>query len=181
MEKLFVTGLFLIGVLFAQAQDVYVCRNVSAGFFSSAPIENIEARTDKGFSALNKKEGTVYFKIPVSAFVFKNSLMQEHFNENYMESQKYPYAEFSGRILPGPDPGKEGRDSVTIQGNLTVHGVTRPYRVAGILMIKEGKVQASAEFTIRLADHRIRIPSLLFRNIAETVAVKINAIYIPNR
>src|SRR5690242_11788715 len=92
----------------ATAQDIYICRNATISFFSSAPIEDISAKTDKAVSAINMKTGAVYFKVPIRTFIFPKSLMQEHFNTDYLESDKFPFAEFKGKLLNFSPPAADG-------------------------------------------------------------------------
>lgn len=164
------------------AQDkVFVCKEVKVSFFSSAPIEDIAAHTDGGVSALNTGNKKIYFKIPIRSFEFRKSLMQEHFNENYLESAEYPYATFSGFIISDIDFNKEGSFPVVVEGQLSIHGVTKDYKEKGTLIISEGNIMVSSEFKVRLADHKIDIPEIMFMNIAEVVAVKIYANYSPQK
>lgn len=188
MNLLFIKILAIICMLsFAKtktlgAQDnVFVCKAVKVSFFSSAPIEDIAAHTEKGVSALNTQNKKIYFKIPIRSFEFQKSLMQEHFNENYMESDDYPYATFSGNIISDIDFSKEGSYPVEVDGDLSVHGVTKHYREKGKLVIGNGSIMVSAEFKVRLADHKIDIPEILFMNIAEVLSVKIDANYSPKK
>lgn len=161
----------------APAQDIYVSRNAQISFFSSAPIEDIQAETDKAVSAINTKTGSVYFKVPIKSFQFEKDLMQSHFNSDYLESEKFPYAEFKGKITEPLDAGIDSTFAVNVTGQLTIHGVTKDYSGPGTIKTTGGKISATAAFKVRLADHDITIPRLLMRNIAEVVQVKVNAVY----
>ena len=105
--------------------------------------------------------------------------MQEHFNENYLESDKYPSAEFKGNIKGTVDPSKDGTYPVKVQGDLTIHGVTKNYKVDGVFSVEHGILSAKSTFKVKLADHDIKIPSIVITHIAEivdvTVAVNYNA------
>lgn len=160
------------------AQDVFTCRNTNLSFFSSTPMEDIDAKSDKGISAINLKTGEVYFKVPVNSFKFKKQLMEEHFNENYLESDKYPYAVFKGKIADG-DLHREGTREVKVDGTLSLHGVDKLYHEKATLTITGGKPSASAKFTIKLEDHKIKVPTLVIKNIAETIEVTVKAAYLP--
>lgn len=170
------TGLLLTTVCFAQ--DVYSCRNTTLSFFSATPMEDIDATTSKGVSAINLKTGAVYFKVAVNTFKFKKPLMEEHFNENYMESDKYPTAEFKGKIIDNIDLHKDGTYNVTVEGTLSMHGVDKVYREKATLTVQAGKPAATAKFNVKLADHHIKIPTLVVKNIAEVVEVTIKANYL---
>lgn len=173
MKKLIaIAALFLN--LHLSAQE-FVDRKGTVHFFSAATVENIEATTHSAVCAMNTGSKKVVAKIPVTSFVFKDKLMQEHFNENYLESDKYPYASLSGIIQENIDFTKDGVYDVTIKGTFEIHGVKADKEVKGKLTIKNGvPVNAIAKFDIKLADHKIKIPSLLGSNIAESEAVDVN-------
>jgi len=179
MKHLLLFAVAWISVLTAAAQDVYSCMNTRLSFFSSSPLEDIEAKTDKGASALNTKTKEVFFKVPISSFQFKKKLMQEHFNENYLESDKYPFAEFKGVINESPELSKDGTYPVTVTGTLNIHGVPKTYTATGTITTQGNTLTVTSTFKVRVADHGIKIPSLVVQNVAEIVAVTVNAIYTP--
>lgn len=153
----------------------FVDKKGTVHFFSAATIENIEATTHSAVCAMNTGSKKVVAKIPITSFVFKDKLMQEHFNENYMESDKYPYASLSGTIDENIDFTKDGVYDVTLKGTFEIHNVKAAKEVKGKLTIKNGvPVNATAKFDIKLADHNIKIPSLLGSNISEVEAVDVN-------
>lgn len=168
-------GLFLAHAGFAQ--DVFMCRNTGLSFFSATPVEDIDAVSDKGTSAMNVKTGELYFKVAVNTFKFKKQLMEEHFNENYLESEKYPYAIFKGKLVSPPDLHKDGTYEVAVDGVLSLHGVDKPYKEKATIIVKDGKPSANAKFNVKLADHKIKIPTLVIKNIAEVVEVTVKAAY----
>ncbi|MGV3704007.1 MAG: YceI family protein [Arcticibacter sp.] len=179
--KIGLTFLILFGwPLVGWSQDLYVARRMAFSFFSEAPMEDISAKTDKGVSALNVSSRAIYFKVPIRSFEFRKSLMKQHFNENYLESEKYPVAEFKGNVLENIDPKKDGTFPVTVQGKLNIHGVIKDYSVRGELQVSNGSIAANAKFPVKLEDHRIKIPSLVIRNIAEIVDVQVSAVYGPS-
>lgn len=159
------------------AQDIFSSKNTHFSFFSSSPLEDIEAKTEKGVSAINIKTKAIYFKVPIASFQFRQKLMQEHFNQNYLESDKYPYAEFKGKVLDDADLSKDGTYQVTVEGTLNLHGVEKNYKEKGTITVRGGNITAGATFNIRIADHRIDIPTIVVKNIAEVVAVTVNALY----
>jgi len=159
------------------AQDIYSCKNTTLSFFSATPMEDIDAITSKGVSAINVKTGAVYFKVAVNTFKFKKSLMEEHFNENYLESDKYPTAEFKGKITDNIDLHKDGTYNVTVEGTLNMHGVDKVYREKATITVLGGKPTAESKFNVRLVDHKIKVPTLVVKNIAETVEVTVKANY----
>ena len=103
--------------------------------------------------------------------------MEEHFNEKYLESDKYPSASFRGKINPEADVSKTGIHNVTVTGKLTIHGVENEVTVPGIIITSEDTIKVRCLFTIAVKDYKIIIPKLVFQNIADTVTIKINAAY----
>lgn len=164
----------------APAQTIWITRTASVSFYSDAPIEDIKARSTKAEMALDPASRSVYCKIPIRSFSFRKKLMQEHFNEKYLESDRYPYAEFSGRIMETVDLLKAGNYEVTVQGRLTIHNVPKDYTIRAMLNTTGGIIRASARFNVKLADHHIRIPTLLAQRIAEIVEVSLEAAFPKN-
>jgi hypothetical protein len=157
--------------------DTYICKTASVSLYSKAPIEDIEAKTGSGASVYNSATGDIAFSVSIKSFKFDKSLMQEHFNENYMESDKYPNAVFKGKIQEHPDLSKDGTYSVNATGDLDVHGVKQARTIPGTLTVKGGTVSLSTEFMVKCADHKIKIPTLVFHNIAETIKIQVAATY----
>lgn len=160
-----------------KAQGIYEASGVSIEFFSSAPIEDIAAQTDEGLSLWNTRNGEITFRVNIRSFEFEKGKMQEHFNENFMESHKYPHASFRGQIQKQPDPQEEGEYQVRLIGTLEIHGVSQKREVDATMSVMEDEVKLHSIFNVRVADHEIEIPKLLFRNIAEVIRVEIQANY----
>ncbi|MCQ6960247.1 YceI family protein [Mucilaginibacter aquariorum] len=160
-------------------QDIYACKNAVVTIYSKAPVEDIDARSDKGTSVFNTATGELAFSVPIRSFKFDKARMQEHFNENYMESDKYPQATFKGKINGKPDVTKDGTYPVTAAGVFEVHGVKQTRTITGKLMVKGGAINLSSEFMVACKDHQIEIPKLVFYNIAENIRVQVNATYAP--
>jgi polyisoprenoid-binding protein YceI len=173
---LFLVAIFTVGVgAFAQK---YVAEKTSISFFSHATIEDITADNKKTSSIFNASTGDIVFSIPISEFQFAKSLMQEHFNEKYMESDKYPKATFQGKI-EGYDPASTIPQELKAIGKLTIHGVTRDVEIPGTLEKKNDRVAMKSKFIVKLADYKIEIPQLLWQNIAEQVEVTADLTYKP--
>ncbi|MCB0621630.1 MAG: YceI family protein [Saprospiraceae bacterium] len=159
-----------------QAQK-YFTREGSISFFSDAPLEKIEAHNGQATSVIDFESGKMEIAVLIKAFQFEKALMEEHFNENYMESSKYPKALFKGQIadLKGVDLEKEGTYPVKVIGSMTIHGVTNELEVPAELTIdKEGVLTGNTNFELVLADYEIAIPSVVKDNIAKTVKVTAN-------
>jgi hypothetical protein len=172
--------LFLIlGSLCLSAQDKYattfVCSNGKIHFFSSSPLEDIEATSRKAICVINTENKKVYAKVQMKTFEFRDKLMQEHFNENYIESDKYPVAILDMVITNDIDFAKDGVYDVTLKGTFEVHGVKQEREVKGKLTIKNGApVNAIANFDVALVDHKIKIPKAVIMNIAEVIKVDVD-------
>lgn len=103
--------------------------------------------------------------------------MQEHFNENYMESEKYPQATFKGKVQQAVDVSKDGSYPVTATGVLTVHGVAQNRSITGTIAVQKGVITLTSEFMVKCVDHQITIPKIVFHNIAESIRVNVSAKY----
>lgn len=174
MKKYSFLFLMMVCAGLSQAQTL-VSKNVNASFFSSAPIEDIEAISKVGASAIDTKTGSVLVKIPNTSFQFKKKLMQEHFNENYIESDKYPTSEFRGKIVGHVDYAKPGTYNCTAKGNLQIHGVSKAYEVPLKIVVSDTAINTNTVFNVKLVDHGVDIPKIVIKNIAEVVQVKISA------
>jgi hypothetical protein len=147
-------------------------------FFSDAPLEDIRAVNTVVGSLFNASSGDVVFIAKIRDFVFEKSLMREHFNEKYMESEKFPKATFQGKIT-GFKTGVTGEQKVQAVGKLTMHGVTKDINVPGIIAFHSNGLSMKSTFIVKLEDYNIKIPRLVWQNIAEDVEVKIEFTYKP--
>ncbi len=148
----------------------YQTEKSSITFFSSAPIEDIEAVNESAASRYDFATNEIAISIPINKFKFEKALMEEHFNEKYLESDKYPKAVFVGHLEPTLGKGQATRAKAT--GKLTIHGVTKEVVIQGdITWVGEMLIMKSS-FVIKLEDYKIKIPKLMWQNIAEEVEVK---------
>jgi hypothetical protein len=153
------------------SQQLYTTNTGVISFFSTTPVEDISASNKKVTSILNGKTNDIVFQMQIIQFKFPNSLMEEHFNENYMETSKYPKASFQGKINETIDFTKDGVYNVTATGNITIHGVTQHRTIAGKLTISEGKIKLDSVFEVALVDYKIEVPTVVFNKIAEKIKV----------
>jgi len=160
-------------------QDLYVSKNTRISLYSSAPIEDIKAATSSGASVYNPSSGELDFSVNIKSFTFQKELMQEHFNSDYMESDKFPKATFKGKVQEPIDVTKDGTYPITVAGDLAVHGVTQKRIIPGMLIVKSGVISMTSEFIVKCADHDISIPRIVFHNIAETIKIDVSATYTP--
>lgn len=175
---LLVAAFLMAGGFSAMAQKVYT-KNGTISFFSKAPLENISADNNQVMSVLNQQTGEMQFSVIIKSFKFKKALMEEHFNENYLESDKYPKAGFKGNItdISKVNFSKDGTYNVTVTGDLNIHGVTNKVTAPGTILVKNGIASASSKFTVKLADYKISIPKLVKDNIAENVEISVDCDY----
>lgn len=152
--------------------NTYITKTGKIHFFSATPVENIEATSNAALCVYNTETMKVSAKVKMESFHFEKKLMEEHFNENYVESEKYPYAILDGVITDKVDFTKEGVHNVTLHGTFEVHGVKRERDIKAVLSVKNGMpAMATAKFDVKLADHNIKIPKAVVMNIAEVIAV----------
>ncbi len=178
MKKIFLILLLIASAYIGRAQ-LYTCNEGTVSFFSEAPLENIAATTDKVSSFLNTATNEVIFVIHIRGFTFEKDLMKEHFNEKYMESDKYPTSTFKGKINEQVDYTKDGTYNVTATGMLNLHGVEREINAAGTVTVDKEKINVKSDFRIPLKGFNITVPKLVFENIAEVISIKVNTNYIP--
>ncbi|RTQ49241.1 YceI family protein [Hymenobacter gummosus] len=181
MRRLFTlcAALLLAGPLLAQQR--YTTRSATIDFFSDAPLEDIAAKNSQVTAAIDLLSQQMAFVATMKEFVFPDGLMQAHFNENFVESEKYPRATFSGRILNLPDNGlpNSGVVAVEVEGDLTIHGVKRRVRVPGTLEMLDKQLVAKAKFNVAPADYKIDVPALIKEHIAKSVAITVYAVCAP--
>jgi polyisoprenoid-binding protein YceI len=172
MKKLVIILMLLSGFA-APAQQV-MTRNGYIGFFSKTPLEDIKAETSQANAAVDLAKQTLAFAVLVKGFLFTKELMQAHFNENYVESDKFPKATFSGTYAGNVDVTKPGTYPVQVKGNLTLHGVTKTIDVPATFQVQTGSLTGKASFSLKPEDFAIKIPSLVREKIAPQIAVTIN-------
>lgn len=164
----------MAGLCFGQK---YITKTAYVYFFSTTPAEDIVAKNRQVNVAFDRSNGKIIFKVLMKSFAFDKALMQEHFNKNYVESDKYPEASFKGKIINLKDINfkKGGVYKVTVEGNLNIHGVTKKIREEGTIQIKGEKIVLKAKFLVKTADYEIKIPKASINNIAETIEINVEA------
>lgn len=147
------------------------------------PVEEIEAINNEASSFVNKETGDVVFAVLVKSFRFQKALMEEHFNENYMESNKFPKSDFKGKIsdLSAVNFSKDGEYKAEVEGTLTMHGVSKTVKASVTFTVKGAKFSANTSFKIVLADYGIERPSVVKDKISETVTIAVDASYEPKK
>jgi polyisoprenoid-binding protein YceI len=168
-------SVFVIFNINVHAQTKLLCRETKITFFSKATLENISAQNNKALSAWDVTNGVLEFSVLIKGFEFQKQLMQEHFNENYMESDKYPKATFKGSIENYQTIilTKDNTYKINATGTLTMHGVSKQITVPASITIKNGVVSSQANFTILLADYNIKIPGVVAKNISNQITISV--------
>jgi hypothetical protein len=173
--------LFIVIVLLpfnALAQKRYFSEKSSITFFSEGVIEEIKATNTKVTSIFDLANGEVAYLLSPKDFQFEKKLMQVHFNEKYMETEKYPKSSFQGKIL-GYDVASLQQQQVQALGKLTIHGVTREINIPGTLRIEGNTVSLTSKFMVKLEDYNIKVPQIVWQNIAQQVEVTVQFLYRP--
>jgi polyisoprenoid-binding protein YceI len=163
---------------FTNGQKVYT-KNGHIAFFSKTNMENIKADNNQVMSVLNIQTGELQFSLLQKSFHFDKPLMEEHFNENYIESDKYPKGTFKGAIaeISLVNFNKDGSYNVMVAGDLTLHGVTQKIAAPGKIIIGKGKITANSKFIIKLSSFKIVIPSLVKDNISDNLEITVACDY----
>ena len=177
MNRLFVI-ILLLATQAVHGQK-YFSKTGKVSFYSEAAMENIEAHNASASTVLDAATGALEWGVLIKGFAFDKALMQEHFNENYMESATYPKAKFKGKIdQPGKiNFAKDGVYQVNVTGQMEIHGVTRTVTAPATFTIKNGSLSAKSRITIAIADYGIEVPKVVADKVAEKVNIDISADY----
>ena len=176
MNQMKKTILLLPFLLLAQslvAQRFYLSNSSQIKFFSEAMMENISAINQKANAVIDFEKQEIAIKIPMRDFVFPVKLMQEHFNENYVESSQFPYATFKGFFSKKIDLSQSRRTSLSVSGTMTIHGVSKMQILQGIITVDtpHKSVIIESDFKVRLEDYNISVPTVVIYKIAESLSV----------
>ena len=179
MKKIFIL-ILLVASIGAFGQGKFIAKNAYISFYSSTPMEDILGESNEAVTILNGETGEIGFQALMTTFHFKRALMEEHFNENYMESTKFPKAKFNGKIEAfNKDMLKAPLANIKITGQLNVHGVEKTITVPGTLGLENGKLVATSKFKVTPEDFGISIPSLVRDKIGKEMDVTVKAEYLP--
>jgi len=173
---LFIIAIQCMFLAVCQAQEKYFTKSGKVSFFSSTAMENIAAANKSAVCLLDPKTGELQFAVLLKGFEFKKALMQEHFNSDYVESDKFPKSEFKGQLVNNSTVNfsAAGSYKVNVKGKLTIHGVTKDIDVPGTIEVKDGKLTVNSSFNILIADYNISVPKLYRDNISESIKITVN-------
>lgn len=154
----------------------YITKTGHIWFHSEAPLETIEAHNNQVNAALDIKTGALVFKVLMKSFIFEKALMQEHFNENYVESDKFPNATFQGKVtnISDIDFLQQGNYEADISGELTIHGITNNVSASGTFDVRQDMIDGISKFNILIADYDISIPGAVAGKIADEIEINVD-------
>jgi polyisoprenoid-binding protein YceI len=171
------TVFFLYLALFRPAgaySQLYSTRTGFIGFYSKTALEDIKAENNQVYAVVDAAKKNLALAVLLKGFIFTKELMQEHFNENYVESDKYPKATFTGAYTGDLNVGKDGAYKVMVKGSLTLHNVTKPIETEATFEVQRGQLLGKTEFKVRPEDFNISIPSIVRDKIDKEITVKVN-------
>jgi len=180
MKRFLLISLFLFLVILTYGQKL-ITRDGYIGFYSHTPMEDIKADNNQVASVLDTTTGDLVFQVLIKSFKFQKALMEEHFNENYLESDKFPKSTFTGKIknLSSVDFSKAGTYDVDVEGDLTIHGVSKKVNAKGSIEVGPSGITANSKFTLIPEEYNISIPGVVRNNISKSLDVTVITKYAP--
>ncbi len=179
MKTFLLTGTLMLCSVLVHGQK-YMTQSGNVRFFSSTPVEDIEAINNQVSTAINVETGDLVFSLLMTAFTFEKALMQEHFNEKYVESDKYPKSMFKGKVEGlTPEALTAEPKAFPVAGELTMHGVTRTVSTTGSLQKRGAQIVGQCTFLVQPEDFDIKIPGAVRDKIAKEIEITVNAVYDP--
>ncbi len=172
-------ALFIAGQMHAQGR--FFTKTGRITFYSSAPMEDIDASNKTAAVVLDAVSGALQLQVLMKGFEFKKALMQDHFNEDYVESDRFPNGVFTGSVVNNSsiNYNRPGTYPATVRGDLTIHGVTRPVETAGTVTVGAAGLSAKTEFNILLSDFNIKRPSLVKSKVSNNIKISVECLLAP--
>jgi hypothetical protein len=176
LKNTLTVALMILTVSIAGAQDKYFTKTVKINFYYNAPLEDLERKYKTVTAVLDSKSGAVQFAVQMKGFEFEKQLMQQHFNENYVESNKFPKGEFRGSITNNSEINysKDGTYNAKVKGKLTIHGVTKDVESTGTVKVDGGKLDVNSIFNVLISDYNIKIPAVVKDKVSNTIKVVVD-------
>lgn len=164
-------------------QHRFMTKSGFISFYSHTPVEDIKAENKQVTSLVDFNTGELVFSVLIRSFEFEKALMQEHFNENYLESDKFPKAKFVGKILnyESYDWNQKDTIKVKVSGGLEIHGINRDIETAGAFYNQDGIWIGESIFTLKPEDYDIKIPKVVRNNIAREIEVTVKMNYLATK
>ena len=160
------------------AQKNFLTKEGYISFFSHTLVEDIKADNNQVLSVIDSETGEIAVQLLMRSFLFKKALMQQHFNDSYVESHKYPKATFKGFILNFNELD-DAQSNTEIKGTLTMHGKTKEISFSAAVHKSGDTIELSGDFTLEVADFDIKIPGVVRKNIAKVIEVTFNLNHKP--
>ncbi len=174
MKKWMIAALLFTSIsVKLNAQGKVFTKSGTIAFFSKTTVENIEAVNKKVLGVIDFTTNKMEFSVLIKGFIFPKALMQEHFNENYMESTKFPKATFKGAFAEAISLGDNETKTVKVEGDLTIHGVTKKVSTTATISQKNGQIFADTKFNLLLADYNIKVPSVNKSNVNNQIQITV--------
>jgi polyisoprenoid-binding protein YceI len=181
MRRIIILSIGLLLTFMVNAQNVYFTKTGHVYFMSHTEVIDIDGNNNQVTSFFNIEKNEIVFQLLIKSFKFTLATAEEHFNETYMESDKFPKASFKGSVINTNDVKitVNGTYKVIVKGDMTIHGVTKPIEQEGSITVKDGKISAVSSFKINIDDYSIKVPKLVEDRVAKVVDVKIDLEYEP--
>jgi len=175
MKKTTIILIVFFAMILQMNAQLFITKSGNINFYSDGPLEKIEAHNNQVNSALNTETSDFVFKVLMKSFVFEKALMQEHFNENYVESDKFPTALFKGKVvnLKSEDFLVNGNHDAKVEGDLTIHGIKKHINGTGLFKVSDKGIMGTSKFYIKLDDYDISIPGAVSGKIAEEIEISV--------
>jgi polyisoprenoid-binding protein YceI len=175
LKLFFLLGVFAVLSSIEGFAQKYFTKNASVRFFSKAPLENIEAKNSQAICVVEVSSMEIEVSMLMRAFEFHKALMQEHFNENYVESDKFPKSNFKGKITSPENLSTQGSFPAKVKGQLSLHGVTHEIEAEGKITVSGDKISIESVFFIKPEDYGIKIEKMYLDKIAKEIEVTVLA------
>lgn len=177
--KYFITIFCVVLSYSSNAQTKFFTKTGKINFYSETIVEDIRATNTEVLSIIDTNNGDMAISILMNLFNFPKKLMQEHFNENYVESEKYPKSTFKGKILNFSNLNKKEALQTKVKGVLTIHGVSQEVLIPTVIKNKKGAIVMEGKFIVKLEDYKIKIPKIVIKKIAEEIEVSYSFTHLP--
>jgi polyisoprenoid-binding protein YceI len=174
MKKILLIAAIIASTVFTSKAQTYYCVNGDVKFFGTSPATDVEAESKKLAGALNLQNMKFAFKVNMKSFDFPNKEMQNHYNEKYLETDKFQNALFTGTINDKIDLKNDGTYKVTCSGKFNCHGVEKDKNIIVNITVKGGNIITDSEFYINLKEYNIEVPTLVFAKIGENIKVNVH-------
>lgn len=175
---------WIVGILMLNGSPpgLFICQNGQVNFSSEAPLELINAHSQDLRGVLDTEKNTFAFLIPMNSFDgFNDPLQKEHFCEKFLDCNRFPQASFQGKIIESVPYDTNGNYEVRAKGEFNIHGVSQERIIKARINIQQDRIDISSKFTVKLIDHKIKVPKIVYNKVAETIQVEISAFLLPKK